>query len=100
MSDIKKMIPEHIDDKLFTVKYKSAESSHLAPNQEDCAKCQDKACTFVCPANVYSWDEEQKKILVGFENCLECGACRIACSYQSLSWNYPTAGCGVTFKHS
>lgn len=99
MSDTKKMIPEHIDDKLFTVKYKAGETSHLSPNQEECVKCNEKCCTYVCPANVYSWDEEQSKILVGFENCLECGACRIACTSQTLSWNYPAAGCGVTFKH-
>jgi ferredoxin like protein len=100
MSDVKKLIPENIDDKLFTVKYKPAESSHLTPKQEDCAKCPTKDCTYVCPANVYSWDEEQQKILVGYENCLECGACRIGCKYQSLGWHYPTAGCGVIFKYS
>lgn len=99
MSDNKKMIPEHIDDKLFTVKYKPDETTHLCPNQEDCSKCQDQPCTYICPANVYSWDEEQKKILVGYENCLECGACRIACSKTSLKWDYPKSGCGVTFKY-
>lgn len=99
MSDIKKTIPENIDDKLFTVKYKPDEASHLAPNQADCQKCQDKVCTNACPANVYSWDDEQKKLLVGFENCLECGACRIICTHKSLVWEYPKGGCGVTFKH-
>jgi len=100
MSENKKTIPEHIDDKLFTVKYKLDEVTHLEPNQEDCSKCDGKPCTFICPANVYSWDEDQRKILVGYENCLECGACRIACSKNSLKWRYPTAGCGVTFRFS
>ena len=45
MSEVKKVVPENIDDKLFTVKYKPAESSHLTPNQEDCAKCKGKDCT-------------------------------------------------------
>ena len=98
MSDTKNSMPEHIDDKLFTVKYKPDEGSHLTPNQEDCAKCKDKPCTNFCPAHVYDWDEDQKKLLVGFENCLECGACRIGCTHQSLAWKYPSAGCGVTFK--
>ena len=99
MSDTKK-IPEHIDDKLFTVKYKCDEETHLKPNQEDCKKCIDKPCTYCCPANVYSWDEDQQKNLVGFENCLECGACRIVCPAQTLDWKYPKAGTGVTFKYS
>jgi ferredoxin like protein len=98
MTEEKKGIPEHIDDKLFTVKYNCDEESHLKPNQDECKKCKDRPCTYVCPANVYEWSEEQQKLLVGFENCLECGACRIACSSHTLEWKYPKAGCGVTFK--
>jgi len=98
MTDVKKKIPEHIDDKLFSVKYKPDEATHLVPDQEQCKKCKVKDCTYVCPAHVYDWDEEQKKLLIGYENCLECGACRIACSYQCISWQYPKAGCGVTIK--
>ncbi len=95
----KKPIPEHIDDKLFTVKYKCDECSHLIPDQEDCKICPDKPCTYICPANVYEWDEAQNKLLVGFENCLECGACRVACTAKTLGWQYPKSGCGVTFKY-
>lgn len=98
MSDEVKKIPEHIDDKLYTVKYKPDNDSHLCPNQSDCAKCIEKNCTFICPADVYEWDEEQQKITVGYENCLECGACRIACPYNSLEWKHPKGGKGVTFK--
>ncbi len=90
----------NIDDKLFTVKYNADKESHLAPDQEQCKNCQDKPCTYICPANVYSYDEEQDKVLVGFENCLECGACRIACPTHSLDWKYPKGGCGVTYKYS
>lgn len=97
-NDSSNKIPKNIDDKLASVKYKSDEKTHLKPDQEECKKCKDKCCTYVCPANVYSWDKEQGKILVGYENCLECGACRIACSSGKLEWEYPTAGCGVTFK--
>jgi len=99
MNDSKKLIPENIDDKLFTVKYKPDETTHLVPTQSDCIKCKDKPCTYFCPAHVYDWDAEQNKLLVGFENCLECGACRIGCTYQSISWRYPKSGYGVTFKH-
>lgn len=98
MSQNKNLMPEHIDDKLFTVKYNADKNTHLKPDQEKCKACKDKPCTTFCPAHVYDWDEDQNKLIVGFENCLECGACRIGCSYQSIDWEYPTAGCGVTFK--
>ena len=97
MSEIKG-IPENIDDKLFTLKYNCGEETHLKPDPEYCKKCKGKNCTYFCPANVYEWNEEDQKLNVGFENCLECGACRIGCPTQSIEWNYPEGGKGVTFK--
>jgi len=97
MSDIKGN-PQNLDDKLASVKYNPSEKSHLIPNPEDCQRCKDKPCLAFCPAHVYEWDEEGEKLLVGYENCLECGACRIGCTYQSIEWEYPEGGCGVTFK--
>lgn len=88
-----------IDDKLATVKYKNDTTSHLKPNCEDCVVCHSRPCTIVCPANVYEWDEEQNKLIVKYENCLECGACRIVCEKKSLGWEYPKGTKGVTFKN-
>jgi len=98
MSDEVKKIPEHIDDKLYTVKYKPDTHCHLNPDQSFCAKCKNRECTIVCPANVYEWDEEQKKLTVGYENCLECGACRIVCPTRTIDWKHPKGGKGVTFR--
>ena len=98
MTDENKKIPENVDDKLYTVKYKPDTHCHLCPDQSVCAKCTDRVCEFICPAKVYEWDEEQKKLMVGYENCLECGACRIACTNKSLDWKHPKGGKGVTFK--
>jgi len=91
-------IAESIDDKLFTVKYKPDTKSHLIPDQEKCKICLNRVCTHICPANVYEWDDVQAKLNVGYENCLECGACRIACTHKCIEWNYPTGSCGVVFK--
>lgn len=88
----------NIDDKLFKVKYVPDEESHLKPDQEKCLLCETKACTYFCPANVYAWDEENKRLIVGHENCLECGACRIACARKCIEWEYPKGTKGVTFK--
>ena len=89
-----------IQKKISTVKYKCASCSHLILNQDICRKCKDKTCTFICPADVYSVDEKTGDVIVGYENCLECGACRIACPKNNIEWNYPSSGCGVVYKNS
>lgn len=102
-----------IEKKLINVKYKTSECSHLHPNQEICKVCEDKVCLNICPANVYKQcssgensENSQKKdgtmdiISVEYENCLECGACRIACPYGAIDWEYPASGCGVVYKFS
>ena len=91
-------INEKIEDKLAKVKYKPADETHLKVCQRDCSECKKRSCEIVCPANVYEYDEQTKKMNVAYENCLECGACRIACDKQTLIWEYPKQGCGVTFK--
>ena len=85
-----------MEEKLYTVKYTPDTESHLKPDQEQCKKCKSKICTVVCPANVYEWSGE--KTIVKHENCLECGACRLACEQKCLEWEYPRGTKGVMFK--
>ena len=85
-----------LEDKLYTVKYSPDTTSHLVPDVEFCRKCKDRPCTVICPAKVYEWQED--KMVVNFENCLECGGCRICCPSKSLKWEYPKGTKGVTFK--
>lgn len=92
-------IKSNIDDKLAKVKYVADDVSHLIPDQAKCLLCTSKACTYFCPAKVYEWDEANQKLIVGYENCLECGACRIACEKKCIEWEYPKGNKGVTFKH-
>ncbi len=87
-----------IENKLYTLKYNPDTVSHLTPDIKQCKKCKNKPCTYVCPANVYEWDSEHENLVVNFENCLECGACRIVCEKKSLKWEYPKGTKGVTFK--
>ena len=89
----------NIDDKLFKVKFSPDESCHLKPDAEKCLTCESKICTIVCPAKVYEWDETNKKLIIGYENCLECGACRIVCEHKCIEWEYPKGNKGVTFKY-
>lgn len=87
-----------LEKKLATLKYTPDEVSHLKPNNEDCKTCKNRPCENVCPAGVYEWMAEEEKLLVKYENCLECGACRIACEKKSLQWEYPKGTKGVMFK--
>ena len=85
-----------LEDKLYTLKYTPDTTSHLKPDMNDCKRCDKRPCTTVCPAKVYEWQNDN--MTVNFENCLECGACRIVCPYKSLKWEYPKGTKGVTFK--
>lgn len=100
MEYIDKMKKQTLDEKLYTLKFKPDIYSHLKPDSEMCQKCVNRVCETVCPAHVYEWQEDEGKLIVNFENCLECGACRIACPYNAIDWQYPKGTCGVTFKKS
>lgn len=88
-----------LDEKLFTIKYTPDTESHLKPDQEKCKECLSKVCTNICPAQVYEWNEDEKNLTVNHENCLECGACRIACEHKCIGWEYPKGNKGVKFKN-
>jgi len=95
MDDIKNKV--NIDDKLFLNTYNADTVSHLILKDEGmCAHCYEKACLEICPAGVYQYKDNE--IVVGFEGCLECGACRISCPHDNIDWNYPRGGFGVQFR--
>lgn len=101
MPDKGEKMAVNIDEKLGTLTYKADHShAHVELKSGDpCAKdCKDKPCTFVCPANVYFWEEAQKKILVAYENCIECGACRMLCPFDNIACHWPRGGFGVQYK--
>ena len=89
-----------IQDKLATIKYNCDRKTHLILDKGKCATCAHKICTKICPAHVYELDEYTNEIIVQYENCLECGACRIACPKNSINWEYPSSGCGVILKNN
>jgi ferredoxin like protein len=88
-----------ITDKLYTIRFKCDTVSHLTiKDQEVCQACLEKSCNYFCPADVYEWDPKQKITMVAFENCIECGTCRIACPANNIKWLYPTGGYGISYK--
>ena len=92
------MVQGNIKDKLALNTFKPASENHLKVDQELCKNCETKCCLQVCPARVYT-EDEQGLIHVEFEACLECGTCLIACPNSAILWDYPKGGFGVQFKY-
>ena len=46
----------------------------------------DKACSGMsaCPNNVFSWDEENKTLLIDNSKCVSCGLCEKACMVSAI----------------
>ena len=87
----------NLDEKLFTVRRKPLKESHIKIDPELCLSCLKRACTYVCPAGVYEWNEIDGRIDISYENCLECGTCRVACAMGSIEWSNPVWGAGVSY---
>ncbi len=85
-----------IEDLLFTIRYRCDTESHLViTDQAVCRDCS-KPCLTFCPAEVYTLRDGE--VHVAYENCVECGTCRIACVHRNIEWRYPLGGFGVAYK--
>ena len=90
-----------IKDKLYLDRFKPDRTSHLiVKDPQVCLQhCEEKWCTRFCPAEVYEWEEDVKKLIVAFEGCIECGTCRIGCPVLKIEWLNPRGGFGVVWKY-
>ncbi|MFH1861710.1 MAG: 4Fe-4S dicluster domain-containing protein [bacterium] len=86
-----------IEDKLFLVKYKPDKETHIEVDQVKFKADGIKVILFICPAKVYELNEETGECLVAFENCLECGTCRVAAP-DYVRWQYPKGSFGVQYR--
>lgn len=83
-----------LEEKLYLLRHVVDEESHIRVDQEQCAKCVDRVCLDICPANVYSYSGD--RVFVAYENCVECGTCRIACPF--IDWRNPLGGTGISYR--
>lgn len=95
---LKPLEEKTLAEKLFLVRFKVDSTSHLVLNKDLCLDCAQRACLVICPSEVYKWTEGRPEITVSYEGCLECGACRIACSSNAIDWQSPKGGFGVCYK--
>jgi len=86
-----------VDDRLFRTRFIADTEAHLVVDNTICKTCKDKPCTYVCPVQNYTVNEKED-VIVSWESCLECGACRVACIPKGLSWKYPNGGKGICLR--
>ena len=84
-----------IEEKLFITPFRPSTESHIKTNQDICNPCPGKECTKFCPANVFVWSAIDEKLIIGYENCLECGACKMGCPFEAIEYTNPKSGYGV-----
>jgi ferredoxin like protein len=89
-----------IDAKLGLDVFKLDKEPHIVVNNEICSTvCVNRACLYVCPADLYELDDQQR-IVVNWEGYLECGTCLICCDARALEWTYPRGEFGVQYRMS
>lgn len=88
-----------IEDKLYLNRFQTDKHSHLAVRNPDYClnECKKKPCTYICPSKVYEWNDKDKKIIIAYEGCVECGTCRYACP-DNIDWRNPRGGFGILYK--
>ncbi len=89
-----------LEEKLFTVCRKEYRGSHIKVDKRLCGECLSRICTHICPAGVYEWDERAEEVKIQYENCLECGTCRVACEMHNIDWTLPPGGAGIAYRNS
>lgn len=87
-----------INDKLLMTRFVvDSGNPHIKIDTSLCSDCLEKPCLSICPVQCYQKEREQ--MLFSWENCVECGSCRIVCPAGAISWDYPRGGFGVCYRY-
>jgi ferredoxin like protein len=86
-----------IEDKLTTTRFNVDTEPHIRVDTGICETCPEQSCLYVCPVQNYVL--EDGKLVFSWQGCLECGACRIACTRGAIDWAYPRGGFGVCLRY-
>ncbi len=86
-----------LEDKLTTIRFNVDAEPHIRVNTEICETCPEQTCLYVCPVQNYVLEEG--KLVFSWQGCLECGACRIACTREAIDWAYPRGGFGICLRY-
>lgn len=63
------------------------------PAKIDYTRCNGcKKCYDLCPIDVFTWDEENKRPVVAYEEeCWHCGICWEDCPKRAIDVTYPAS---------
>ena len=84
-----------IEEKLYINRFRPNTESHIKTNHDVCNLCEKKDCTKFCPANIFVWSKIDDRLIVGYESCLECGACKMGCPYEAIEYSHPKPTYGI-----
>ncbi|OLD04369.1 MAG: hypothetical protein AUJ07_04370 [Crenarchaeota archaeon 13_1_40CM_3_53_5] len=87
-----------LDKRLALVSFAKDPRPFITVETELCKECEKKPCLYICPAGVYTW---QDQLNYNTEGCLETGACLVVChkiGAKAIHWKYPAGGKGVSFR--
>jgi len=88
----------NISEKLYRFLFRINHGKpHIRLDVSECAKCLEKNCLNICPVDNFFLENDE--VVLKWQDCVECGACRIACTRQSLYWNYPDGGFGISYRY-
>ena len=89
-----------LEEKLYRTRFETdPDFRHLEVDDSVCRRCADKTCLYLCPAEVYSPNPNDDRLVVArYENCLECGTCRVMCEPEGVHWQFPNGGMGVKYR--
>ena len=85
-----------VEERLLRTKFEIFKEPHITVDKSKCSGCEAKPCINVCPAGLYTLDENGE-LQFNYEGCLECGSCRLICPYNSIHWDTPPGGYGVDY---
>lgn len=77
---------EHIEIK-DAVRCQACFAAHAAP------------CIRFCPACVYAAAENEARILIRAENCIQCRCCTLKCPLDNILWETPRHGVGPDYRN-
>ena len=86
-----------IEDKLTTIRFNVDVEPHIKVDTEACQACSTKPCLYICPVQNYVLDGD--RLVFSWQGCIECGACRVACPKDAITWSYPRGGFGVALRY-
>lgn len=89
-----------LEERLYANETRPDRCSHLeVRDPAACRACARRECVTVCPSGTYRWEAEHGRLAVQFENCLECGTCRVVCPHGNIAWRFPMGGRGICYRY-